>query len=212
MDKLIFNQWQCEESSPFGIGKFWSFVISGLFTFIALFSVYIMAYFAVYGENAATYYLSESAQVIAANSLLWRMEFIQNFLWAVFVISLLVIFRDYIELLWAKLRSAQVISFPALEIPLWVYRGLRYSILILFTLLSFLTIYEVALIVPSSLAGSAMLTSTMALGVTDSGIKTWCTLAAMYDIIAVGLLMCWICSVWLMAFGYMFVTAEDLEV
>lgn len=203
INQAQYNCWKKKNQSDFNINKFLAFVLSSLFTFMALCSVLVLGYFAVMGENITTYNSPESVQIVAANYLLWRMGFIQNFLWAIFIISLLVIFRDYIEFLLKVLQNRNLIIKPKIEIPIWVYRGLRYSILILFTVFSFLALYNMALIIPSSIAGSTALTQDIANNITDIQAKGWCNLATIYNPIAFGFLGYWICSVWLMAFGYL---------
>jgi hypothetical protein len=144
----------------------------------------------------------EAVQVTMSNHLLWQLGFIQDFLWAIFIISLLVIFRDYIERAWKTLQMLKVIRKSNHEIPSWIYTGSRYSILILFTVFVFLSIFNVSLITPSAIAGSNLLTSNVAL--TTTGLPSqWSNLAGIYAPIAWGFVMYWICSVWLMAFGYL---------
>lgn len=207
-----YEQWNRKEIPVFGIGKFWVFVISGLFTFIALIGVLVLGYFAVVGENIITYNSPESIQVIAANNLLFRMGFIQDFLWLIFAISLLVIFRDYIELLWKYLQGKLPSIKPKRKIPAWFYIGLRYSILILFTTFAFLALYCSALIVPSSMNGNIELTYNIGNAIANQHIQAtpvdqqaelWCNLAAIYEPIAFIFVVFWICSVWLMTFGYL---------
>lgn len=198
------EQWGKEEMPIFGIGKFWAFVFSGFFTMIALNCNLIVAYFAVLGRNIAIGYSSEAIQIAASNALLFQLGVIQNFLWMAFIISIVVIFRDYIELLLRKLREGGLLERFESGIPDWFYRGLRYSILILFTTVSFLAFYCGCLMLPYSSSGSYVLTSGLAQYLTPgSSEQIWCGLAGIVDPFAFFFLAFWICSVWLLAFGYL---------
>jgi len=203
IDQMRENPDARKELSVFSIGKFWAFVFSGLFAFLALMSVFIMGYFAAVGEGIATNNATEAVQVTASNHLLWQLDFVQDFLWAIFVISLLVIFRDYIALFWNVMLERRIIRKPQVIIPNWVYRGLRYSILILFTVFSFLAIYNLCLIATPSMAGSTALTETVGQTITNQLAQGWCNLAGIYIPISFIFVVYWICSVWLMAFGYL---------
>jgi hypothetical protein len=192
-----------KEISPFSIGKFWAFVFGGLFTLFAGSSVLIMGYFAAVGEGIETNNSTALVQIAASNDLLSRMHYLQVFLLAVFIISVLVIFRGYIEVLIWKMQEKGWVK--KLGVNLLVFRVLRYLILFLFTAVSFVALYNAAVIFPYTEAGVNALTHDIPLQTISitSMAFTWCNLAGMIGAVAFIFLAYWICSVWLMAFGYL---------
>ena len=204
INKFQQEQYRRKEISVFNIGKFWLFVIGGLFTALASFAVFVVGYFAAVGYGIATSNSTELVQIAASNDLLSRMHFIQMALLVIWVISILVIFRSYIELLWQKMKEkGRVKGFQKPINPL-VFRWLRYLILFLFTTVCLIALYDLGILVPLSVAGNNALTYDVARTLPENSLAAmWCNLAGAINPFAYLFLTWWICCFWLAAFSYL---------